>query len=261
MSTRWVSRRGFLTVTLGVLLRPVGGAFGEARYRHYTAEVDILHSLLTFRLPGTVEERVDRVAGRYDVKVDGRGSRIDNHLQATGRLIDGRWTPLRSISTFHVAGRESRSEMIYDWERRVVEVHSRAETFLLRRTRSVEDTLSVPPGRHVDDAISALLNYADAQWPATDGRFETWIVRRRRTEGEGPDEAQGRYGAELVPFALTVTTDAAGHAEAHIDMTRFSSWARPDRPARMVFGADRRPAMIASSLILGTSITIRFSDA
>jgi hypothetical protein len=40
-------------------------------------------------------------------------------------------------------------------------------------------------------------------------------------------------------------------------MTRFSSWAREDEPARIVFGADRRPESITASLILGTSLAIR----
>jgi hypothetical protein len=40
-------------------------------------------------------------------------------------------------------------------------------------------------------------------------------------------------------------------------MTRFSSWAREDEPARIVFGANRRPEAITASLILGTSLTIR----
>jgi hypothetical protein len=43
-------------------------------------------------------------------------------------------------------------------------------------------------------------------------------------------------------------------------MTRFSSWARSDRPGKIVFTADRRPETVSSSLILGTSITIRFRD-
>lgn len=262
MSTRWISRRRFLVLTLGALLGPGAAAFAEAqrRQRRYTADVGILYSLLTFRLPGTIEEHVDRVAGRYEVTIVGQGNSIDNRLEATGSLVGGRWTPARATSVFHVAGRESRSETRYDWDRRVVEVHSRAETFLLRRSRAVDDTVAIPPGQHVDDAVSALLNYADGQWPAVDGRLQTWIIRRRRTEGEGPDEAHGRYGAELAPFVLTLTTDASGQAEARIDMTRFSSWARADRPARMVFGMDRRPVMIASSLILGTSVTIRFDS-
>jgi hypothetical protein len=263
MSTRRFTRRGFLTLPLGMVLRPWGAAVAEPRHRQtsYTAQIGILYSLLTFRLPGTIEEHVDRGAGRYDVTVVGQGAKIDNRIEAKGRLIAGRWTPVQSTSTFHVAGRESRSEAIYDWDRRTVEIHSKAETFLLRRTRTVDDTVAIPPGQHVDDAISALLNYADGQWPARDGRLQTWIVRRSRAESEGPDEAHGRYGAELVPFVLTLRTDASGRAEARIDMTRFSSWARADRPARMVFGPDRRPELIDSSLILGTSITIQFADA
>jgi hypothetical protein len=42
-------------------------------------------------------------------------------------------------------------------------------------------------------------------------------------------------------------------------MRGFSSWAREDRPARIVFGDDRRPELIASSLILGTTITIQLN--
>lgn len=263
MSTRWLTRRRFLTLPLGMVLRPGRRAMAEPHVRQssYTAEIGILYSLLTFRLPGTIEEHVDRGAGRYRVTVVGRGTKIDNRIEAHGRLVAGRWTPERSASVFHVAGRESRSEAVYDWDRRTVELHSRAETFLLRRTRAVDDTVPIKPGQHVDDAISALLNYTDGQWPAVDGRLETWILRRRRPDTEGPDEAHGRYGAELVPFVLTLSTDAAGREEARIDMTRFSSWARPDRPARMVFGPDRRPTLIASSLILGTSITIQFADS
>jgi hypothetical protein len=263
MSTRWLSRREVLALVLGATLGwgGVGLAWGERRQRRYTAEVGILHSLLTFRLPGTIDEQVDRAAGRYEVTIVGQGNSIDNRLEARGSLVAGRWAPERAVSVFHVAGRESRSETIYDWSRRVVEVHGRAETFLLRRQRAVDDVLTVPVGQHVDDAVSALLNYADGQWPAAeDGRLQTWIVRRRRTAGEGPDEAHGRYGAELVPFVLMLSTDASGQAEARVDMTRFSSWARADRPARLVFGSDRRPVMIDSSLILGTSVTIRFDS-
>jgi hypothetical protein len=58
-----------------------------------------------------------------------------------------------------------------------------------------------------------------------------------------------------------VTTEAGGRATALLDMTRFSSWAREDEPARIVFGADRRPESITASLILGTSLTIRIAPA
>ncbi len=44
---------------------------------------------------------------------------------------------------------------------------------------------------------------------------------------------------------------------ALFDMSGFSSWAREDRPARIVFAPDRHPELIESSLILGTTVTIR----
>ncbi len=111
---------------------------------------------------------------------------------------------------------------------------------------------------HVDDVVSATLNYAEGRWqPEPDGRLITRVVRRQRVLGERPDEAGGRYRAELVPFELRVETQPAGRATALLDLTRFSSWAREDEPARIVFGADRRPEAITASLILGTSLAIR----
>ena len=66
----------------------------------------------------------------------------------------------------------------------------------------------------------------------------------------------------LVPFVLRTTTDSAtGRATALFDLTRFSSWAREDRPARIVFGPDRRPEAITTSLMLGTSVDIRIDAA
>src|SRR5947207_2725184 len=129
MSTRWISRRRFLTLPLGLVLGARGVAFGDPRQRHatYTADIGILYSLFTFRLLGTIEEHVDRAAGRYEVTVAGQGTKIDNRIEARGRLLEGRWTPVRSTSAFHVAGRESRSETLYDWGQRTVEIHSRAE--------------------------------------------------------------------------------------------------------------------------------------
>ena len=107
-----------------------------------------------------------------------------------------------------------------------------------------------------------MLNFAEGQWPVgPDGRLHTLVVRRRRAETEGPDDVETSYRAELVPFVLTVGRDAGGLSTAQIDMTRFSSWARADQPARVVFGPSRRPSLIASSLILGTSLAIRFTDA
>ena len=89
----------------------------------------------------------------------------------------------------------------------------------------------------------------------------TRVVRRQRIPGERPDDAERRYRAELVPFELRVASEANGRATALLDMTRFSSWAREEEPARIVFGADRRPESITATLILGTSLAIKFGPA
>jgi len=265
MSTRWLSRRRFLTVALATCAVPRGVVWAEvinARRSAYTVDVGILHDMLTFRLTGTVEEQVDRAAGRYDVTMAGQGMKIANRLQSHGRLIGGRWAPVHSEATFQMAGRESRSDITYDWERGRIDYHARAETFFLRRRRVVDDVVPIPSGQHVDDAVSAILNHADGRWsPGPDGMLRTFVVRRRRTETEGPDDVEPSYRAEIVPFVAKVGTDGHGVPTAQIDLTGFSSWARSDRPARVVFGPGGRPSLIASSLILGTSVAIRFVDA
>jgi len=264
MSTRWLTRRRFLTVALATCVVPGGVAEGEVRTRRgaYTIEVGILHDMLTFRLDGTVEEQVDRGAGRYQVTMAGQGMKIANRLESQGRLIGGRWAPVRSRGTFEVAGRDSRSDIAYDWDRGRIDYHTRAETFFLRRQRVVDDVVTIPSGQHVDDPVSAVLNHADGLWPADpDGVLRTLVVRRRRAETEGPEDVQGTYRAELVPFVAKLGTDPRGVATVLIDMTRFSSWARSDQPARVVLGPGGRPSLISSSLILGTSVAIRFTDA
>jgi len=264
MSTRWLNRRGFLALPLAVLVVPWAKAWAgvQTRRSSYTAEVGIFYDLFTFRVVGSVDENVDRAAGRYDVTIAGQGTKIANRVESHGRLVQGRWAPLHTTGSFQVAGRESRSEVAYDWERGTIDYHAQAETFFLRRRRVVDDSVAIPPGQHVDDAVSAMLNFAEGQWPVgPDGRLHTLVVRRRRAETEGPDDVETSYRAELVPFVLTVGRDAGGLSTAQIDMTRFSSWARADQPARVVFGPSRRPSLIASSLILGTSLAIRFTDA
>ena len=176
-----------------------------------------------------------------------------------GTLRDGRWAPLRFTDRFVVYGRESRLEIVYDYAGGLIQYRGRAETFLLRRLRVTDDAVSLPAGGHVDDVVSATLNYAERRWlPESDGRLVSRVVRRQRIPGERPDEADRRYRAELVPFELRVEPQAGGRASALLDLTRFSSWAREDEPARIVFGADRRPEAITASLILGTSLAIRF---
>jgi hypothetical protein len=265
MSRFGLNRRQFLTLPLALLLAPVASLRAETLVRRsaYDVGVGLLYNALSFDLSGTVSESVDREAGRYEIKAVGQGSRIANRVESRGVRVGGRWAPLESHSWFDVAGRESRTELKYDHTRRTVEYHYRGETFFRRRRRVGDDLLPVAEGLHVDDVISALLNYADGVWPpGPDGVYRTVVARRRRPESEGPDDVQPQYRAELVPFTMRVERDAeTGKPAATFDFTRFSSWARESKPARIVFGDDRRPELLAASLILGTSVSVRFKSA
>src|SRR5207245_968415 len=87
---------------------------------------------------------------------------------------------------FTLHGRESQTQIAYDYDGRRIEYHARGETFFLRRVRVVDDVLTIPEGLHVDDAISASLNYRDGRWtPDAQGRLRTHIVRRRRSRASG----------------------------------------------------------------------------
>jgi hypothetical protein len=256
-----IDRRTVLTTALAWLLArrwPAAAQGNESRQGAFSARAAILFGTLRFEETGVIEEKIDRAAGRYEVRITGRGSEMSTEIESSGVLLDGRWAPVRFTDRFVVYGRESRLEITHDHARRAVQYHGRSETFLLRRLRTTDDTLTVPAGVHVDDVVSATLNYAEGRWPAeSDGRFVTQVVRRQRTPGERPDDAERRYRAELVPFELRVGPETGGRATALLDMTRFSSWAKEEEPARIVFGADRRPESITASLILGTSLTIR----
>jgi hypothetical protein len=238
-------------------------AVPESHVGAFEADVGILFGALNFHLAGTIDESVDRPAGRYDVKIRGQGDSIEYVVDATGLLHEGRWVPGQARSRFVVHGRESRLDVTYDWARRSIDYRSRQETFFLRRLRVTEDVVTIPAGTQVDDAISATLNYADGIWlPQPDGSLATHVVRRHRPKGEGADDVQKGYRAELVPFVLRVTKDpATGRPVALFDLTRFSSWAKEDKPARIVFGPHRRPETITTSLMLGTSVAIRISNA
>jgi hypothetical protein len=263
MSRYRIDRRRFLTLSL-LLLRPTT-VWGEARRREgsYDVGVGLLYNALSLDLAGTVHETVDRAAGQYVIRVEGEGSQLSNRIESSGIQRAGRWAPLRTTAWFKVAGRESVSELSYEYEQRTTRYRYRGETFFLRRLRLADDTIAIPEGLHVDDVISAMLNYSDHTWPPeADGTHKTHIVRRRRPENEGPDEVQRTYQAEIVPFLLKVTRDpATGKPAAIFDLTRFSSWARESQPGRIVFGADDRPETITAPLILGTSVSIRFKGA
>ena len=263
MSRHAVSRREFLTVSFLLAFLPRERAWGDlAVWRGtYEADVSLLYGVWHLAMTGSIDEQVDRVAGRYTVTMAGQGSGMANRIESTGILRDGRWAPVRATAWFEVRGRESRSDIAYDYERGRVAYRFRGETFFRRRVRVVDDSVPIPAAVHVDDVVTATLNYADKRWPPlADGSFQTHIVRRRRRDDEGPDDVANDYRAELAPFVLRVSRDAtSGKPTAVFDMTRFSSWARADEPGRIVFGPERRPETIASSLILGTSITVKIT--
>ncbi len=225
----------------------------------YAVDLGILYQAFTFQLTGTINESLDRAAQRYHVILSGRGSGIENRLESRGTLRGGRWAPDLSTSWLQVLGRQSRTEIAYHYDRDVAEYHARGETFFLRRLRVVDDVLPLPPGVHVDDVVSALLNYAEGLWPEHGaGVFRTHVMRRYRTDNEGADDVAASYRAELVPFELKISVDPeTGKPAGAFDLTRFSSWARESSPARVVFGSRRRPELITTSMAYGTVLTIR----
>jgi hypothetical protein len=262
MSIEPVERRHFLTLLLASVLAPcrLQADPGERRGT-FSADIGILYHIFTFRMTGEIQENIDRVGGRYNVRVSGKGDRISNRIESNGILRDGRWMPLRGASWFQVQGRESRLQIDYDYDRRVAEYHARGETFFRRRLRVVDDTIALPAGTPVDDGISAVLNYRDGYWtPRADGHLHSYVVRRRRAEDEGPDDVAPTYRAELVPLELRLEVDPVNHrSTAWLDLSRFSSWARAKDPTHIVFDADRRPELITGSMILGSSVRIRLT--
>lgn len=127
----------------------------------------------------------------------------------------------------------------------------------------VDDTLSAPEWMHVDDTMSAALNFADDPWSAqANGVHRTFVVRRRRADHERPDDAASSYKAETVSFDLSIipnSSSAATTSTGLFDLSRFSLWAKLSGAARIVSSEKRRPYVVETSLILGTSVAIRVS--
>jgi hypothetical protein len=261
MSMALIGRRQFLTLPIALVLAPLLplGAEPIRRRGQYSADVGVLYNLLSFHSEGTIDEFIDRRAGEYSVVIAGDGTSISTRIEGRGRLGENRWMPVHSRSWFTVRGRLSQTEVAYDYARHAISYRARAETFFLRRLRVVEDVVPIPIGLHVDDVVSATLNYADGLWSPSDGALRTFVVRRRHAPDEGPDDVASSYRAELTPLEAKVTAPAAdGKSSALFDLSPFSSWMRPSRPAEITFNANRRPELITSSMILGSSVTIRF---
>ena len=92
----------------GPWLAAGGGRRDRTRRGAFTARAALLYGTFRFEESGVIEETVDRVAGRYDVRITGRGHEMTTEIEATGALRDGRWAPLRFADRFVVYGRESR---------------------------------------------------------------------------------------------------------------------------------------------------------
>src|SRR5947207_1090921 len=102
MSSNPLNRRQFLTLALTVALAPIAHAVAAAVARHgtYAADVGLLYDFFKLHLAGTIDESVDRAAGRYEVRIVGEGSSIANRIESTGQFVDGRWAPVRMTSWF-----------------------------------------------------------------------------------------------------------------------------------------------------------------
>ncbi len=261
-----LSRRRFLALPLlgSVLLRPAPSHATERRVRAYEANIGVLFNLLTFTLSGSVAEEIDRAGGRYRVTMSGKGPGVTARTESAGLIREGRFMPTETRTSHTVRGRENRLALTYDYDHRLVEYHLVSYTLLLGRRRQVDDVVRLAPGQHVDDLISAELNFAaNALDVDPDGAFRITVVRRARPVNEGPDDVSpSGYHAELAAMRFRAASDTAtGRLTALVDLTGFSSWARPTRPARVAFGPDRHLESVTSSLILGTTFTLHLAPA
>jgi len=226
----------------------------------YKLDLSVLFSFLTLSLSGTAVQEIDRRAGKYRLTMEGQGTGISTRTEASGIIRDGRFKPVETKAVHHFRNRENTSTTTYDYTQQRAEIHAVTHTLLLGRRRQVDDVLAIPPGRHVDDLISAELNFADDSLEREpDGTYHTWVIRRARAANEGPDDVSpDGYRAELVPLRFRASPDpATGGLTAQIDITRFSSWARPDQPARVTFAPDRQLSSVQSVLMYGTTLTVR----
>lgn len=258
-----LSRRQLLaTLPLGLLfgLRQARALEDGRSAFTYKLDLSVLFSFLTLSLSGTAVQEIDRRTGKYRLTVEGQGTGISTRTEASGIIRDGRFKPVETKAVHHFRNRDNTSTTTYDYTRQRAEIHAVTHTLLLGRRRQVDAVLAIPPGRHVDDLISAELNFADGSFDREpDGTYHTWVVRRARADNEGPDDVSPNgYRAELVPLRFRPSPDpATGDLVALIDITRFSSWARPDRPARVTFAWDRQLSSVQSVLLYGTTFSVR----
>jgi hypothetical protein len=263
MPGRRLTRRAILfgmsAFTLGHwMLGGRAAAAASARISGYRGELSMLWGVLYYSFAGNMVEEIDAGSRRYRVLITGTGTGVTSRIEARGLIEEGRYRPLEMKSTQSLAGRDSRLSITYDYGRELVDYHAVAYTLLGRR-RQVDDLVRLPVGRVVDDPVSAGLNLAAGhlERDAT-GTYQTWVLRRVRPPGEGPDDVTpGAYRVEVVPLQFRMEPDPrTGKFVARIDMSGWSSWVRPDQPAQLVFTPDRRVESIESHLLFGSAARV-----
>jgi hypothetical protein len=257
-----LSRRAFLVSLLAIGLAPSRAwAVPVLRTAPYQAQAALVFGLFRFGMTGALDDEVDRAAGTYRVRIAGEGTGIRNQFESTGVIRNGRFTPAATRLRFSIRSRENRTDITYDYDRRVVTYAHRGETFFLGRVRAGQNTLAIPEGETLDDFASIVLNHGAGFFDPAGKTTRVLIVNRAKREGEGVDdvEADGTRG-EIVPLRISFVPDPDGAGTVStIDVSGISAWARAADPARFTFTADRQIERVEAQLIYGTSIRVRFS--
>lgn len=259
-----ISRREFLFLAAAIALPPAWArAEGPSRSQDtYKVDVGVLYGVLSLTLDGAVTQEVDPGARRYRVTMEGKGAGAVHRTESTGIIRDGRFLPTASHLYQTLRGRETRVAIAYDYTKGLIDYHSVSHTLILGRRRQVDDTLRLPDHQPVDDLASAYLNFGANKLEGDGaGGYRATVVRRAWKDNEGPDDVSpSGYRAMLAPVRFQVSPDpATGGLQGHLDMTSLSSWARPSQPALVSFDAARHLQSFQTSLILGTTITVRLA--
>jgi hypothetical protein len=268
MSEPALSRRavllglGSLVLSLALPTRRAAASLPPKRTVDYRVDISMLFDLLSYSVGGTMVEEIDARAGRYQVLITGTGTGVTTRIEARGMIDNGRHRPLELKSAHSFVGRPSSLSITYDYARGLVEYHAVGHTLLRGRRRQVDDVVTLPQGQPIDDAVSAGLNFAAGRLDQDpDGAYRMSVLRRSRPRGEGPDDVTpGAYRVEVVPVRFRVEPDTStGKLTARVDMSGWSSWARADQPARLVFTPERRLESIETRLIWGSAVRMRLS--
>jgi hypothetical protein len=253
---------GSLALGLSLPRRRAAAAALAARSFEYRVDISMLYALLRYSVGGSMVEEVDTSAERYRVLITGSGTGVSSRIEARGLIDNGRYRPLELKSSHSFVGRLSSLSITYDYTRGLVDYHAVGHTLISGRRRQVDDVVVLPPDQPIDDGVSAGFNFAAGRLEqAPDGAYRMFVLRRSRPKGEGPDDVTpGAYRVEVVPVRFQVGPDpATGKLTAQLDMSSWSSWARADQPARLVFTPERRLESIDTRLIWGSTVRMRLS--